>query len=121
MRDASCAACTVQSRDALYGAYVRGINACVRYMQREKCVDLTHGIMVDSYVKRHYVYCTTNQINGKRYIGQHVTYLETKEEMLNDGYLGSCVLLLRAFRKYGRRSFTKEIYDIVNSARSGRA
>ena len=54
--------------------------------------------------KKHYlVYKTTNLVNGKIYIGQHQTY------DLNDGYLGSGILLRRAIEKYGEENFKREI------------
>lgn len=54
--------------------------------------------------KKHYlVYQTTCLINGKIYIGQHQTY------DLNDGYLGSGILLRRAIEKYGKENFKREI------------
>ena len=37
-------------------------------------------------MKRHYIYCTTNNINGKKYIGQHVTRIETEADMLADAW-----------------------------------
>lgn len=52
-----------------------------------------------------YIYMTTNLINGKKYIGKH------KGE-LNDSYLGSGTLLLRAIKKYGKENFKKEILYI---------
>lgn len=49
------------------------------------------------------IYKTTNQINGKIYIGKH----RTKD--INDGYLGSGKLLRHAVKKYGIENFSKEI------------
>lgn len=55
------------------------------------------------------IYQTTNIINGKKYIGKHVT------NDLNDGYLGSGIVLNRAILKYGRESFTREILFFLES------
>lgn len=49
------------------------------------------------------VYKTVNNVNGKIYIGCH------KTSNINDGYLGSGRLLLRAFEKYGTENFNREI------------
>ena len=49
------------------------------------------------------IYKTTNQINGKIYIGYH----STKD--LNDDYLGSGKILNNAIQKNGPENFTKEI------------
>lgn len=49
-----------------------------------------------------FIYKTTNLVNGKIYIGQHVG-------KVNDSYLGSGVVLHNAIRKYGRCNFKREI------------
>jgi hypothetical protein len=55
------------------------------------------------------VYKTTNLVNGKYYIGCHST------NNIDDGYLGSGKLLKRAIKKYGKKSFTREILHILPS------
>ena len=51
-------------------------------------------------IKYGYIYCTTNIINGKRYVGQH------KSSDWNYNYFGSGKNILRAIKKYGKQSFT---------------
>lgn len=61
------------------------------------------------------VYKTTNNINGKIYIGCH------KTTNINDGYLGSGTIIKRAIEKYGVENFTKEIlktFDNLKDAES---
>ena len=57
----------------------------------------------------HYVYKTTNLINGKIYIGIHST------EDLDDGYIGSGVTFRHAVNKYGKENFHKEIIHQCSS------
>jgi group I intron endonuclease len=51
----------------------------------------------------YYLYEVTNLVNGKTYIGQHIT------QDLEDGYLGSGEALKSAIKKYGRDKFKREI------------
>ena len=64
-------------------------------------------------MKQHYIYLTTNNVNGMKYIGKH--YGE-----LNDSYLGSGKELKKEIAKYGKDCFTKSILfvskdDLENS------
>lgn len=58
----------------------------------------------------HFVYETTNNINGKKYIGKHST------NNINDGYLGSGKLLKLAVSKYGEEHFSRKIISIFDSS-----
>lgn len=54
------------------------------------------------------IYCITNKVNGKQYVGQTVRTLEEryKEHIRNKtSYLG------KAIKKYGRENFTAEVID----------
>lgn len=53
----------------------------------------------------YYIYLTTNNINGKQYIGQH-------KGDINDSYLGSGIAITKAINKYGKANFTKEVLCI---------
>lgn len=70
---------------------------------------MMNDIFLNSNVKYHIVYKTTNLINGKWYIGKHSTY------NLNDGYLGSSQHLKSAIKKYGKENFQREIICFCNS------
>ncbi len=59
--------------------------------------------------KYHFVYATTNLIDGKTYIGDHST------NDLKDNYLGSGKYFLRVLKKYGKENFSREILEFFNS------
>lgn len=57
-----------------------------------------------------FIYITTNNINGKKYIGQKAYHMPNWKN-----YLGSGTHLTRAIKKYGRENFSREIIDEANS------
>jgi hypothetical protein len=56
-----------------------------------------------------FVYKTVCKIDGKYYIGKHQT------ENLDDGYLGSGKLLVKAIAKHGKLAFTREVLKMCGS------
>lgn len=59
------------------------------------------------------VYKTTNIINNKIYIG-----VQTSKKLDDIYYLGSGKLLKRAVKKYGRKSFKKEVMHVFDNIES---
>lgn len=57
----------------------------------------------------HFLYKTTNLINNSVYYGKHST------KMIEDGYLGSGLLLKKAILKYGKENFKREILCFTES------
>jgi group I intron endonuclease len=57
-----------------------------------------------------FVYRTTNNVNGKKYVGRHVGDPEV------DGhYLGSGVAIKAAIKKYGRNNFSRETLEVCET------
>ena len=52
-----------------------------------------------------FIYITTNNVNGKKYIGQKKYYGN------HEVYIGSGVELKNAINKYGKENFTREIIE----------
>ena len=61
----------------------------------------------------YYIYCITNKINNKTYIGQRKCPENKLPE--TDKYMGSGTYLKNAQRKYGLQNFTKEILAITET------
>lgn len=60
--------------------------------------------------KYHFVYITTNLINGKQYIGDH-----SCDNIENDTYLGSGVYFLNALNEYGIKNFKRKIIQFFET------
>jgi group I intron endonuclease len=64
------------------------------------------------------IYCITNKLNGKKYIGQTTRTVKQRfaAHMCSKGKNG-CRLLNAAILKYGRDAFSVEIIDVAHSQR----
>ena len=60
-----------------------------------------------------YIYCITNNLNGKTYIGQRKCPENKLPE--TDKYMGSGVYLRNAKKKYGIENFSKKIIAICET------
>ena len=60
----------------------------------------------------HFIYKTTNVLNGKYYYGMHST------DNLNDGYYGSGRRLKRSLNKYGKENHKVEILEYLPNRES---
>ena len=63
-------------------------------------------------MKYFYLYQITNLVNGKIYIGVHQT------SSMEDGYMGSGKVILRAYEKYGIDNFTKVVLETFDNSES---
>jgi hypothetical protein len=63
--------------------------------------------------KYYHIYKIINLINGKIYIGRHHGTIE-------DNYSGSGMLLFRAYKKYGKENFKKELIEINKSLKENK-
>ncbi len=59
--------------------------------------------------KYHFIYKTTNLLNGKYYIGMH------SADSLNDGYLGSGKRLRYSINKHGKSNHVREILELFDT------
>jgi group I intron endonuclease len=62
------------------------------------------------------IYCATNIINNKKYIGQTIRNLDKrKQEHISQSYNGGNLAIHQAIRKYGEDNFKWHIIDNANS------
>jgi len=57
-------------------------------------------------MSEHVVYCLTNKVNGKKYVGQTTNY---SRRMSGHQKKTSCIAVWRAIQKYGWENFDKEV------------
>lgn len=63
--------------------------------------------MKNIYKKFSFIYCITNELNNKCYVGFHTT------DNINDLYYGSGIYIKRAINMYGLINFRKEILEFI--------
>lgn len=63
-------------------------------------------------MKYHIIYKITNLKNGHYYIGMHST------NCINDGYMGSGVLVKKAIDYYGAKCFTKVVMKLCKNRKA---
>lgn len=62
------------------------------------------------------IYCCTNRVNGKRYVGQTRQTQATRwAQHVSDALRGVDTRFYRAIRKYGREGFVREVLESVAS------
>lgn len=61
------------------------------------------------------IYCVTNTVNGKRYVGQTSDTVEVrwKAHVASSRNKGGCRVFCAAIRKYGAAAFVREILEVV--------
>ena len=64
-------------------------------------------------IRLRYVYITTNNLNGKKYIGQRTC--PGNKTILTDNYLGSGTAIINAVNKYGKENFSKIVIGICST------
>lgn len=70
-----------------------------------------------------YIYCTTNLVNGMKYLGKHEKHkgkwdgVRKYDRPDNNYYIGSGTLLMRAIKKYGKENFEKDILQYCVDAK----
>lgn len=57
-----------------------------------------------------YIYCITNKLDGKQYVG-----LTTRKVEESNDYFGSGLYIKRAIKQYGKQNFKKEILEVCST------